>query len=85
MAKPWFAPKRYGYGTGAPITWEGWAVFVGFFAATFLLMYLSHQLFAKGVATTVELCGIVLLIAVFVAIARAKTAGGWRWRNGEGP
>jgi hypothetical protein len=22
----WFAPKRYGYGAGLPITWQGWAV-----------------------------------------------------------
>ena len=22
----WFAPKRYGYGSGLPIAWQGWAV-----------------------------------------------------------
>ena len=22
----WFAPKRYGYGAGAPISWQGWAL-----------------------------------------------------------
>ena len=28
----WFAPKRYGYGAGMPISWQGWAitlVFIG--------------------------------------------------------
>ena len=25
----WFAPKRYGYGAGLPIAWQGWAVIVG--------------------------------------------------------
>ena len=24
--KPWFAQKRYGYGAGLPIAWQGWAV-----------------------------------------------------------
>ena len=26
----WFAPKRYGYGSGLPISWQGWAVLLGF-------------------------------------------------------
>jgi hypothetical protein len=29
MEKPryWFAAKRYGWGWGLPLTWEGWVVF----------------------------------------------------------
>lgn len=23
MSKPWFVPKKYGYGL-TPVTWEGW-------------------------------------------------------------
>jgi hypothetical protein len=26
----WFPAKRYGWGWGFPITWQGWAIFVGF-------------------------------------------------------
>jgi hypothetical protein len=26
----WFPAKRYGWGWGFPITWQGWATFVGF-------------------------------------------------------
>ena len=29
----WFAPKRFGYGAGLPISWQGWALtaaFMGF-------------------------------------------------------
>ena len=22
----WFAPKKYGYGAGLPISWQGWAL-----------------------------------------------------------
>ena len=22
----WFAPKRYGYGSGMPIAWQGWVL-----------------------------------------------------------
>lgn len=28
----WFAPKRYGYGAGLPISWHGWALTIGFLA-----------------------------------------------------
>jgi hypothetical protein len=30
--KYWFRAKRYGWGWGLPLTWQGWAVFVGWFA-----------------------------------------------------
>jgi cell division protein FtsW (lipid II flippase) len=85
MGKPWFAPKRYGYGTGAPTTWQGWAVLLGFLGASFLMVFIPGQLLAKDLAALVGICGVVVLMAIFVAIAKAKTAGGWRWRNGEGP
>ena len=28
----WFPAKRYGWGWGLPITWQGWAIFAGFLA-----------------------------------------------------
>ena len=28
----WFAPKRFGYGSGLPISWQGWAITVAFMA-----------------------------------------------------
>ncbi|MGC1459622.1 MAG: hypothetical protein WA825_15200 [Steroidobacteraceae bacterium] len=31
----WFAAKRYGWGWGLPLTWEGWAVYGGWFGAFF--------------------------------------------------
>ena len=32
-AKPWFAAKRYGYGAGLPIAWQGWLVLSAYIAA----------------------------------------------------
>ena len=28
----WFPAKRYGWGWGPPVTWQGWAVVAAFFA-----------------------------------------------------
>lgn len=30
----WFAPKKYGYGSGLPTAWQGWAVTLTYVAAT---------------------------------------------------
>lgn len=29
----WFAAKRYGWGWGLPLTWQGWVVYTVWFAA----------------------------------------------------
>ncbi len=85
MAKAWFAPKRFGYGAGVPIAWQGWVTLLAFFVAITLMMKIPRYFLTPGAATAVSLCGVVLLSAIFVAIAKAKTEGEWRWRNGEGP
>lgn len=44
--------------------------------------------FARHIATPVEsavvrIAGMIVLIGALVLIARAKTEGGWRWRDGK--
>ena len=73
----WFAPKRYGWGAGLPISWQGWvlsAVFVGVvFAATFLLP--GRPLASPAI--------VLPAAALFVIISAKTTRGGWRWRWGK--
>jgi hypothetical protein len=73
----WFAPRRYGYGAGLPISWQGWALTIGFVAATISLAlrfaYRPLQLVAL----------IVPLTAAFLVISAKTTRGGWRWRWGK--
>ena len=48
----WFAPKRYGFGAGLPIAWQGWAVTIGFIAistALALLFAIRPLLFIAAV------------------------------------
>jgi hypothetical protein len=82
MSKPWFAPKQFGYGSSWPISWEGWAVLIAFCAAVSLVIFTSLRL-DPLTGNIVRLAGVGLLLAIFVAIARAKTDGGWRWRDGR--
>ena len=72
--KPWFAPKRFGYGSGLPISWEGWVVLALFIAGTLAAALLTQGALRIGL--------FVLLVVVLMAICAAKTDGGWRWRSG---
>lgn len=42
MEKPkyWFPAKKHGYGWGFPVTWQGWGVFVAYFTAVIVTLYL---------------------------------------------
>ena len=37
--KYWFPAKRYGWGWGLPIRWQGWVVFGVYFALIFEVMH----------------------------------------------
>ena len=73
----WFAQKRYGYGAGLPISWQGWARTIAF------------MMVAVGLAMTFEDRPLILmailapLVLAFILICARTTRGGWRWRWGE--
>ena len=72
----WFAPKRYGLGA-VPITWQGWALTIGFAA---LAIVVSVRFGANRLQLTAIM---VPLIVVFLVISARTTRGGWRCRWGE--
>jgi hypothetical protein len=73
----WFAPKRYGYGSGPPISWQGWALTLGFVAISIpVAVWFAHR--------PLELIAALAPITiVFIIICARTTRGGWRWRWGE--
>ena len=73
----WFAPKRYGYGAGLPISWQGWAVTLGFLAICGALVALLRDRPLQLVAALVP------LVAILLVITARTTRGGWRWRWGK--
>ena len=78
----WFEPKKFGYGAGKPIAWQGWALLVGYtlvmlVPAPFLE---ADPIIGTGIAIAIWLPATLALIA----IAKRKTRGEWRWRHGEG-
>jgi uncharacterized protein (DUF2062 family) len=75
--RPWFAARRYGFGSGLPIRWQGWAFMVAHIALVAGL--------AKALAPNPVIAAIAVIVAVIapLPIYAARTDGGWRWRWGE--
>jgi hypothetical protein len=73
----WFAPKRYGFGTGRPISWQGWAVMLAFMGIAFVSAYFFA---ARPMILFAILAPLVVTLLVITA---RTTRGGWRWRWGE--
>lgn len=73
----WFAAKRYGYGAGLPIAWQGWAVLIAFLLSIGGAAWLFGADDARALAIVVP-----ATIGLLVVTART-TRGGWRWRWGD--
>lgn len=75
----WWAPKRFGYGTGLPIAWQGWAVTLAYCLTVALGAYvvLPHSILGF-VAIMLAATG------TFILVCARKTRGGWKWRWGNG-
>lgn len=71
----WFAPKRFGYGAGMPIAWQGWAILIGYLA---VLFGLERMIRAEHPAVFVTL--VLIVTAALIVVAARHTRGGWRWR-----
>ena len=73
----WFAPKRYGYGAGRPIAWQGWALVIAYLALLFGATQLLHD--SPWAMASV----IVTASCIFIIIVTKTTRGGFRWRWGD--
>ena len=73
----WFAAKRYGYGAGLPISWQGWAVTLAFMALVGAIAFLFGDKPLVVVALVIPLSFLLILVTA------KTTRGGWRWRWGK--
>jgi hypothetical protein len=73
----WFPVKRYGWGWGMPVRWQGWVVFASYAALLYGGIYFFRPR-RDVVGLTVY---ILVLTAVLVAIVAAKgeRPAAWRW------
>jgi hypothetical protein len=72
----WFPAKRYGWGWGPPVAWQGWVVIAGFFAFAIAGIFLvpPQQSAPKFIGY------IVALLVLMTAICWWKgEPPRWRW------
>lgn len=74
----WFAHKRYGFGSGLPIAWQGWAA-----SSLYLAIVLVATLFVERSPWPAGSI-IFTATAIFLVICARTTRGGWHWRWGGG-
>ena len=80
MKYHWFRAKRYGYGW-YPITWQGWAVILGYVAvvlgaALLLTSTPTDEMLVPFFATII----VALVVMIWICV---KTGDPLRWRWGE--
>ena len=72
----WFAPKKFGYGAGLPIAWQGWFLLIGY-----VVIITGLSFIAKQIGPLVFIAAAVLVTVPFMVIAKRRTKGGWKWRR----
>lgn len=77
----WFAPKRYGYGAGLPIAWQGWALLGGYIALMVLAGFMSGS--HLGAIRAAAFALFIAATATLLSLTRQRTRGGWKWRWGN--
>jgi hypothetical protein len=77
----WFAPKRFGYGAGLPLNWQGWLVLGLVFAIVLAFALIFPQ--TQGATSILTVAAFLAGLAILIRITARKTRGGWRWRWGE--
>ncbi len=75
----WFAAKRYGWGWGLPVRWQGWLVFIAYLG----LLYAGIYYFKPRQEVLSLLIYVVVLTAVLIAIVALKGERPLRWRWGR--
>ena len=73
----WFEPKWFGYGSGWPVRWQGWAV-----VATYLVAVTVAALTLAERHRTLFFLAMLLMSVPLMVVSARHTRGGWRWRWG---
>ena len=79
-ARYWFRAKRYGWGWGLPLTWEGWVVL----AAFIVLTVAACVVFPPTRAAPAFVASVVGLSVLLVAVCWLKgEPPRWRWGDDD--
>lgn len=72
----WFPAKRYGWGWGPPVAWQGWFVLAVFFALVFGGAFVLLP--SRGQFAYVAYCAVLCVLLVAVCWLKGEPP---RWRR----
>ena len=73
----WFPAKRYGWGWGLPVAWQGWVVLGLYLALVFVgISYFEARHSVTGLP--IFLACLTVMLIVVVALKGERPLG-WRW------
>lgn len=73
----WFPVKRYGWGWGLPVRWQGWFVLAAYLALQYFgIQHSKAQRDVRGLL--VYLIGMTVVLIV-VIVLKGERPSGWRW------
>ena len=74
----WFPAKRYGWGWGLPVCWQGWVVFLAYLAALVGgLQYFAAQ--RAAVYSALVYSAVLTVVFVAIVVIKGERPAGWRW------
>ncbi|HEY6869995.1 MAG TPA: hypothetical protein VI199_09595 [Novosphingobium sp.] len=76
--RAWFHPRRYGWGWGAPATWQGWATLILFIVS----LVAARRFVFRPFGAVPYFCTVAALVAALV-VACWWSSGPPRWRWGD--
>lgn len=74
----WFPAKRYGWGWGPPVRWQGWAVLVLYFALLALCALLTLP--RDNILLFLSCCLALTVLLMLICWTKGEPPR-WRWRG----
>jgi hypothetical protein len=74
----WFPVKRLGWGWGAPVRWQGWALLIAY-----VVMAAIGVMLLQSSGTLFRLLYLVVITILFVVVVATKGERPLKWRDGE--
>ncbi len=74
----WFLAKKYGWGWGLPVNWQGWIVFIVYLSLVILNIYVC--LFRESVVLFISINLILTVLLIAVCWLKGESPS-WKWEK----
>ncbi len=78
----WFPAKKYGYGWGLPVTWQGWIIFMIYLTLITVGIFLFPISSKAGLLQYSIFTAVLTIVLIAVCWLKGEPPK-WRWGNEE--